>query len=502
MTGILGALSSGYTARQILRYLSQHNPRLGQQITAALNAGHTIDHVLNYINKHQKKIGKLIPEKQEEKPSDNLFKTAQKSVHPALKGMAQTAGVALAAGTAAAGGAYALSHALPRAITPQVLPALQGAAQQPRQLGNTTINIPQNQLSYQQAQIPNNQPNLAQPIQPNVINQPVKNPTKPNIAPKVKSLDAVSILTKHKAKDQIDKLVNSGNDFQRVAGYFRHFNQKQVKEIEKETGEPFENIIEQYILQNPSTQNELNPIETETENVQETATQPQEQPNIELAPQKLPKQEPEISKEIEIIEEPEELEKPKEIKKSEEVSTPKGIGKVLELRNGKAIIEIDGKKKVFNEEDLEKKPQDIEEAIRHVINYIPENLKSTAMQSTVHIPGLNVMITKFWDGKVAWYTDVSEELYRTIAKGLYEPKTKGRTGIGEYKPGAIDSRGAGNSEQITRNPKYSKENKGKTWGYANNEYDAFDHIQNILNKISKEKYDEEGNLIQPKKKKK
>ena len=144
----------------------------------------------------------------------------------------------------------------------------------------------------------------------------------------------------------------------------------------------------------------------------------------------------------------------------------------------------------------------MENAVRYIVDNIPENLKSTSLQSAVHIPGMNILLTQFYDGKWAFYKDFPEDIYRNISMGTYEPKGEAKTGIGEYKPGVVDSRGAGFHQEVKMNPKYSKENKGVTWGYADNEYGLMKSIQNILHKISKEKYDEQGKLTSPKKRKK
>ena len=184
--------------------------------------------------------------------------------------------------------------------------------------------------------------------------------------------------------------------------------------------------------------------------------------------------------------------------------TPDGVGEIKSISGDNALIEVNGKNKQVKLDQLQEPPKDLDEATRHLVNLIPEDLKSTAIQSAVHVnlPGeKNVTLVKFYDGKIAWYLDVPDDIYSSVALGTYEPKGKAKTGIAEYKPGVIDSRGAGFSEQIRMNPLYSKENRDKTWGYAKNEYDALAMIQPTLKQMSKEKYDEKGNLIQPKKRK-
>ncbi len=138
------ALSSGHTAKSILRYLSQHNPKLAQQINSALSAGHSVDNVLRFISKNKNKLGDLISDKQDDK-SSNLYKTAQNSLHPSIQGGAK----ALGTGLAAAGAAYGASQLLPgAALRGQILPALPQARQlagSPTiQIGHSSVNLPPN----------------------------------------------------------------------------------------------------------------------------------------------------------------------------------------------------------------------------------------------------------------------------------------------------------------------------------------------------------------------
>lgn len=184
--------------------------------------------------------------------------------------------------------------------------------------------------------------------------------------------------------------------------------------------------------------------------------------------------------------------------------TPEGdLGNIKSIDGDKVTIDVDGKSKTVRMSDVQLETPDVERAARTLVNAIPEKSKSTAMASAIHvpIPGLDLMVVKFHDGKVAWYRDVPEKLYESIALGTYSPKTKKKTGIAEYTPGVFDSRGAGFSEQLSRNPKYGKDTKGIMWGYANNLYDFLSDVQPIFHKLSKEEYDEEGNIKQKRAKK-
>jgi hypothetical protein len=178
------------------------------------------------------------------------------------------------------------------------------------------------------------------------------------------------------------------------------------------------------------------------------------------------------------------------------------MGTLEGIDRGVASVNVDGKiiKEKANQLSLE--GPEVEKAARTLLDMIPEGLKSTALMSMVYIPEYEMVVEHFYDGKSAWYKGVPEDVYENIALGTYAPKGEAKTGVAEYKPSVADSRGAGNSLEITRNPLFAKENEGRTWGYAKNEYNLLHSMQKTIHKISKESYDKEGKLIEPKAKKK
>jgi|GEM_PF-3034083 hypothetical protein len=169
-------------------------------------------------------------------------------------------------------------------------------------------------------------------------------------------------------------------------------------------------------------------------------------------------------------------------------------GDLIDVKNGVATVNVDGKDKKFKFSDLETSPQNVEDAFRFVMNSVPEEKKSTALMGTIHMPHIDLMVTTFYNGDMVWYSQASEQDYNDIVFSKNAPKGQARTGIAEYNPNTADSRGNA-FWKFKNRPIYSKENEGKTWGYIKNRYSLFDHIQPIIHKISKERYDAEGNLI-------
>lgn len=491
MSAIVQALGSGFSAQQILKYLSQNNPKLAQQISSALNAGHSVDHVLNYIQRNSNKIGKLIPDQGERRKNPNLFKEAQQSIHPAISNAtkfglgtaAALGGAAVAAPIASQASQYALSRALPPALTqggPAALgsnPAQQIGAQvaslaQPSQLGgNTGINtqqILQNNAVSKSQQPPNvSQPNIPQPQQV--------------LQPKAISINPVDVLDKFKSKQKVDELASTGNDAQSIGGFFRKFHPQIAKDIEKEAGLDLENVIEGYLAKKGQ--------------------------NSQKAP--------EIAQKLNEIEGKaalHEAESPK-VAKGSTVASSQGIGEILELRNGQAIVDIDGKKVKVPESELQSEPEEIRDSkFDFDPASIPEDLRSAPLNE-VYVPGNRKHVTVKYnaglkpvryqyfrkDGK-----PISEDFIEKIKKGVQLPVSSGLNFWGGWNADESDSRGSANHEELVSNAQLEgeKDNPSKEYWFVKEEA-IYEHP--YLEKAGKEqlrKLEKEFNEAQKKSKKK
>lgn len=497
----------GFSALSVLSHIKRRWPQYANAITAAQVAGYSGANILRALDWKKKPEEEYLTES--EKAYKNYAKQKKKAAY-------QAAGILAAAG----GLGYAATRTAARAGM-QVLPALAQSAQ-----GKTPVTLqhPQGLLPYMpnQRPNPNNPQGPTQPIQPR--SQPPapmapqgQPPQAPNQPPQQSPTLATNIaLVKNLRQEKaIENFFKQGMDPLLAASVLRDYTiPKHIAKLLDKSEGGLDQVVQdyyQYLEQNPPQER---PQFSRDENFgqgiiqqahqQEQQMQPPEEAPIQTPASLLPQPSAPIEPIIKPIKQiVPDIEKeivaklPMNI-----VNTPLGIGKIDHDGKSGIIANVDGKKKSFKHDQITKPPQDLEEAVRHIINSIPENEKSTNLQSATYVPlpnGNNVMIVKFYDGKVAWYVDVPEDIYDNIAQGTYAPKTTGKTGIGEYKPSVVDSRGAGFSSEIARHPKYSKDNKGKTWGYAKNDYDAFKMIQPIVHKISKEKLDAQGNVIQPKK---
>jgi nucleotide-binding universal stress UspA family protein len=534
MSPIITALNSGYSASRILQFLQKTDPQLALKINNALQAGHSIESVLKFMDKNGKNISALMKPKEEETGPKNIYKHAEESVHPAIKGAAKFGGAVAATGL----GAYALSRALPQAaqaLQGELLPALPKSPAQALQLeGQAAKQLPFIEAEAQAIKPP---PSPTQPQAPIPQQAQIAQQAAAQIKPLPESL-----------QKQVSKLAEIGNDANQIEGYLEKFHPKEVKAYEKATNTPIRSAIEEFSRSLPGkmqtqpmatgVQEAKQPIEAKVSEPIQPVKEKQDLSEIggmakgmmgnfyEGIFKSLKEgkdtfsgvKDPLIAKakplfEKGLIRSPEDLkefvnnpDKFKEVKKI--VALPNGdIGEITNIRQDIATVNSNGKEYRRKLDELEEAPEGLEEATRHLVNLIPEKEKSTAFQESIHltIPGMEgkempIMLTKYYDGKWAWYLDVSNDDYSKIALGTYEPKTKKKTGIGEYKPGIIDSRGAGNSELIIQNPKYSKANKGITWGYSDTKYDMLRSIQETLKKMSREELDEEGNIKQKREK--
>lgn len=486
MNPIMQALGAGYSASHILRYLSQHNPKLAQKITAALNVGHSVDHVLNYISKHQKSIGKLIPESAELKQSENLYKTAQSQVHPSLTNAAKLAGTA----ALAAGGAYALSRSAPRILQYIQASGGQTAAQG---LGSQPPN-PSAQAPSQAAGIPQQSPNNMQapqgtsqpPVSPGSIAQGVQ-----PLQAQGKTVNPAEMLNKHGLLKHVEELAKTQKDPKAIAALLYSKFPKEMKEFQKESGKNMEDAIEDYLGTQPISQvNQQAPVESQNKltpdvNIKniiptkvgdkfinrhgeeaiitqindktfeyETSKRKRSGPISDL-PEEIAKTGSKLPSETTKTE----PEQPRQISKNEAVATPHGVGEIKsDIRNGQAIVEVNGKKYKISEDQLHPEPRGIRNTrIVMDVAKVPEKAKS-AMLSYVFVPkSKNDIILRMGTGKKAyryWRKDgqpIDEAQIEKLREGSTVPITDGDEFLGSWDPKEADSRGSSASREIVQN---------------------------------------------------
>jgi hypothetical protein len=175
------------------------------------------------------------------------------------------------------------------------------------------------------------------------------------------------------------------------------------------------------------------------------------------------KTDPELLKNIEeyskeVKPEKEELIPPHErkIEPSSIVSTPNGVGEVKALRNGKAIVEIDGKKHQVNEDELETSPlpeKDLGDLYDELIEGIEGNTGedvSRMVQWAGYNPENNTLQFLPHTGKLYKYKDISPEDAALLRDILSVRKTSGENFIGAWKKDSKSPIGAALSKLIRK----------------------------------------------------
>lgn len=145
--------------------------------------------------------------------------------------------------------------------------------------------------------------------------------------------------------------------------------------------------------------------------------------------------------------------KPVKLEKGSEVITPDGDIANIEALPGKtAKVDIDGRKNVYETDDLTPIPENKDEILSiydKLIEAIPESARSTMVSAIGYDPKNNKAQVKFHDGTSYVYEDIDEEDVNSIINLENLAKTTGGNYFGVYFEGE-PSLGAGMSKLIKR----------------------------------------------------
>lgn len=325
---ILRAISSGFSAKQVLKYLTRANPSYAQKINGLMAAGYTADKILKHITD---KEGKTTDDQYLTESEKTDRQDAERKKRVALNTVA-------ALGTAGAVGAglyQAFSPQQSQAIQPSaILPPLQ---QQQRQ-----AQIPfQHQRGLPAPKVPGGTqaigqiPPIAQPQAQPVSPQPPIMPSSPTPArDPTKNLQLVKNLQED---GRIANLIQGGLPTNQISSILKQLLPKEKFQA-LQSGE---GGIDQVIEDVASTIQGQHPIPRD-QNVQEALIQEQEPESMEPPIQKLDVPQKEI-------------ERPKELVINDRVQTPKGNAKINNIAGKVATVAFDdGKKGQFEVSKLRK----------------------------------------------------------------------------------------------------------------------------------------------------
>lgn len=440
MTALMTALATGFTSKQIVDYLIRQFPNHKNTIENAIKSGFTPDQVVKYLAKGKKglteeelgtEFGQTL--QSEEKRNKSMVNTGL-GIGAAGLGLGTAALAAPSIGSAISGAIPAIQRSIPRALQPtaQAMLGTQQNAQIMENAGNSDIS-PMQSLPQAKQELPveNKQPIIQDISLNNPSQQPPVNQVAPNIAKATESVQPEGIsnpkeyLEKLGLLDQVNSSLSRGNSSEQVAAEIG------IKRSGKSRIDPeLVSAIENYAKENP------------------TATTNQ------------------ITKPTESIDKPEiEEVKPVKIEKGSIASSPHGAGEILEVRNGKALIDVDGKKFQVNEDELEKpdfSEDEIADAYDNYMSKIPEEHKSGFIQWAGYDEDRNTLGFIPRGGKYEELHNITPEEAKRIKEGKGVARTTGETREGLWVSGE-DTRG-GIISQIIWDRKKAKEVQEKKQG--------------------------------------
>lgn len=521
MNPIVQGIAAGYSAQKILGFISKAFPAFAPKIKQAQGQGHSVEQILGFLSKTMQ--------------TTNPPGMSQQQVHASNRRNEETLvknGITALGGSMAA---YAASRALP--------PMLQGLTQQQTQpqtpqlpTGPSAAQPPQNQSPQLAMGQGNTQQNA--PFQPPI--SPAQAPTTPNIPqspaptqPIIPQRDikkSLDIIKSSGLETNVKNMLEGGMSPPDIAAVLPRIAGKDLaKKLGKIEG-GLEGVIEDYAQPMPKSdpnlaqqQSNLSRPSLMKEEIRKLPTM-EEVKKLhglwEKSGKKIPFEKvlfgnlqidedlaKQLAKSYEGAQQPEQLnqpsqgteqpapmiepqepiekeelnKEPKTIEKNSVVASPHGVGEVKEVRNGQAIIDVDGKKHKVDVEDLENEPEDVIEEVQKLLK-IPEVDRSSIVSLFTFDPEEKKMYIQFHNGESFKYLDVDPEKVRKIADKMGIPVTKGQNIFGAWSQEDKNSLGATLIKEIINDPKYKKAKKGEP---ANTNYVKLETLYDYWEKLRK-----------------
>lgn len=529
---IMQAISSGFSSQQVLSYLMRKFPQHAKKISHALAMGYTPSQVLSYLSGGKKAVN-----------TDEVAQTEHEATMKADKRRRNT-NEALVAGTAAAaagGLGYGLSRlggaAASNAVRGQLLPALPGggriAGSPTLQLGHTPVNVPPNPTptnpgpntmgppnqnpatGYGQSptmpgaggippQAPSPTPsNLPlSPSQPPIqnvgsnISQGVGNQQVPenNLEPLTEQDKAYrNILDRQKESARLFELAKEKRLGKEGTTPFMRMARDLVKKGQIKSAEEFDEF-RKYWRATEGQKRGSPLIEFETFRSQRPKFQESSMPEIPVNSQEMPvnlDKTPQFGQNTDNLRE--KISQMPKLVKEDMVISPIGLGRIKELRNGKAMLEVDGKKHVVNEDELIESPLPEKELAELFDDLIGGIEKETEQEVSKNVnwagydPKTNELAYRPHDGALYIYDNISPEDAKALTEVLTLRKTTGGNFVGPWVAGTKSPIGAAMSKLIL---KLQSERGGKGNEYTGKFQTLYDAIEPAV-KAAKAKHAEE-----------
>lgn len=450
MTAFFEALEQGYSPEQVIGYLSKAIPQMSPMIKKAQKAGYPAQQILGFLSKN------FESEERRGMSESEIHAANRRSDAERVKYGLQLGAAAIATPLAARAVQGALARALPSSLTQGVgLPGI----------GNDNL-VQSSHLPPQVQQLPTEMQSTLQQSQ-NISSQPpvssnIPQQTQP-IQPQVITNNISEVINKHGLGKHIDELSQNIKDPKAIAAVLYNKFPKEMKAFQKDAGKPMEDAITEYMQGNMNGAASAAQMKPQIEKQVETESTP-------------------------LVEEP--LIK---IERGHNVLSPQGMGEVREVRNGQAIVEIDGKKHKVSEDELIQSPIPEKELADLYEDLISGIEKTTGKQVSRNVdwagydPNTNELAYKpHGSDKLYAYEDISPEDVELLTSLLTQRKSTGENFIGAWSAGTESPIGAAMYQLIK---KLQAERGGKGSEYKNKYETIYDALE-PAKKAAKERHAE------------
>lgn len=441
MTPILQAAAQGYTAQQIISFVSQAFPNLSPRIKKAASQGYTTNQILKYVNQlmEEETFSKFTtPNEREGRHRDRLNQLGKQILGSGATALGLTqfqqnlpplAQTLLGNPIANAAQQQQMQPQQPNPL-PQGQQQTQTIATQTLPPGAAPIVTPPQQL-----QLPGTQQQLPQAVQQTVTPLPQQPPL----------VNSADIIRQMELEPKINNLLKAGNPPETIGAILEQSLTPGAKKW----------------LDSQIKEGKAKPL---SQMVQEYAANPPEQ-TAPIAP--------ESRVEAQAVPEVKEEEKKRPLSKGSVVATPSGlVGEIETARNGQALVKDDaGKLHKLKITDLQMPDESVGKTVARLLE-IPEIEKSGPLNYWAYDEPDNELFIMYHNGETYKYKEVPPDLVAEIEKAAVAPKTKGENMYGAWSPEdkpeyseqagrEILSRGATMSKLIINHPKYKKPKKGE-----------------------------------------
>ncbi len=442
MTPVIQAAAQGYTAHQILNFLSQAYPKINPHIKKAAASGYTTNQILKFINQmmEEETFGEYVT------PSEREGKHKEK-IDSLGKMILGTGATAL--------GLNQFSQSLP-----QLAQGLLGNAPQASQQGaippgspmqaqvgpQPMANAPVAPPTLQQGAISQTQQGLA-PQQPQEV--ATANFQQPEFSPQQPPIDSASIIREMKLEPKINNLLKAGNPPEIVGATL----DQQLRPGEKKW------------LDEQIKAGRAKPL---PEMVNEYAKTAQNAIGSSIEPQGMSE-----AKEVK-------MQRPEKPVKGDLVATQHGLGDLESMRDKQALIKDDsGKLHRVKSSDIIESPlpkKDLADLYDEIISGIERETGEEVSRNVNwagYDPESNILAYRPHLGALYTYEDISPDDAQQLTSILNKRKSTGENFIGAWTAGTKSPIGAAMSALIR---KLQSERGGKGQEYAGKFqtiYDAF-----------------------------